>query len=420
MTASEGGPAERIALALSGGGSRAIAFHLGCLRALHAEGILDRVQVISAVSGGSVLAALYCSHDGEFPKFEACVRALLASGLVRPALKTALTTSEGVRALLCFLLFAPIQFVRPLLRLAMRLLPKSWALRVRCEAWLREPPMRRFASRTTILRRALSDTVFDGKMLPDLRGNRPKLIVVACELCTKSAFYFSPDGVGSWRLGETDPSSIEIAHAVAASAAYPVFLPALDEYLTFNKKGVVRRQRVILTDGGVYDNLGLAPLWPDRDPGISLHADPFDTIVACRAGYGLEEAAAPSLSPSRMIAATETMHARAQNFAMKRLFDLKNAGALNGFVIPYLGQDDSKLAYRPPDLVTREATAAYSTDFSAMPAEWIERLSRRGEQLTLALLKEHLPNLLAATSSRASERAASGARAKSASETPNI
>ena len=34
----------RIALALSGGGSRAMAFHLGCLRALKAAGILDKLQ----------------------------------------------------------------------------------------------------------------------------------------------------------------------------------------------------------------------------------------------------------------------------------------------------------------------------------------------------------------------------------------
>jgi predicted acylesterase/phospholipase RssA len=49
-----------IALALSGGGSRAIAFHLGCLRALHDRGVLDKVRVISSVSGGSVIAAAYC------------------------------------------------------------------------------------------------------------------------------------------------------------------------------------------------------------------------------------------------------------------------------------------------------------------------------------------------------------------------
>ena len=42
----------RVGLTLSGGGSRAIAFHLGCLRALHDLGILPQVQVISTVSGG--------------------------------------------------------------------------------------------------------------------------------------------------------------------------------------------------------------------------------------------------------------------------------------------------------------------------------------------------------------------------------
>jgi NTE family protein len=52
-------PPRRIGLALSGGGSRAIAFHLGCLRALHDRGVLEKISVISAVSGGSVVTALY-------------------------------------------------------------------------------------------------------------------------------------------------------------------------------------------------------------------------------------------------------------------------------------------------------------------------------------------------------------------------
>jgi predicted acylesterase/phospholipase RssA len=46
---------ESLAVALSGGGSRAMAFHLGCLRALHQAGLLERVTIISSVSGGSVL-----------------------------------------------------------------------------------------------------------------------------------------------------------------------------------------------------------------------------------------------------------------------------------------------------------------------------------------------------------------------------
>src|SRR5207247_7137422 len=43
-----------IGLALSGGGSRAAAFHLGCLRALSGLGLLPRVRVLSGISGGAL------------------------------------------------------------------------------------------------------------------------------------------------------------------------------------------------------------------------------------------------------------------------------------------------------------------------------------------------------------------------------
>ena len=45
---------KKIGLALSGGGYRAAAYHVGTLRALHKLGILNKVDVISSVSGGSI------------------------------------------------------------------------------------------------------------------------------------------------------------------------------------------------------------------------------------------------------------------------------------------------------------------------------------------------------------------------------
>lgn len=45
---------KRIGLALSGGGYRAAAYHIGALRALHKLGVLGKVDVISSVSGGSL------------------------------------------------------------------------------------------------------------------------------------------------------------------------------------------------------------------------------------------------------------------------------------------------------------------------------------------------------------------------------
>lgn len=51
-----------IALCLSGGGFRATLFHLGVLKRLHELGLLTRVRMLSAVSGGAVTAALFHHH----------------------------------------------------------------------------------------------------------------------------------------------------------------------------------------------------------------------------------------------------------------------------------------------------------------------------------------------------------------------
>ena len=57
MTVRIDGQEKRIGLALSGGGFRAAAFHLGVMRELHRLGILARLDLISCVSGGSIAGA---------------------------------------------------------------------------------------------------------------------------------------------------------------------------------------------------------------------------------------------------------------------------------------------------------------------------------------------------------------------------
>lgn len=387
-----------IGLALSGGGSRAIAFHLGCLRALHGLGLLEKVKVLSSVSGGSVIGALYASSDVEFDEFEARVRKILERGLVWPSIKVAFTSMEGLKALACFLLLATTGIAIWLLRWSIYLL--TWPFpgaRVAIGADRWHPPFIRFASRSTILRRAMERELYGTGDLSALSKARPQLIINSAELRTGSAFYFAADGSGSWRLGKVGRSDISIAHAVVASAAHPLFLPALDENLAFNTRDGSRRvERVVLTDGGVYDNLGLAPLWPDRDPSVSLNVSAVDTIICCRAGYGLRQDAPTQFMVSRLASSFYCVQDRAQNATIKRLFDLREAGKLKGVVLPFLGQDDARMKFAPPDLVSREAAHSYPTDFSRMSAEWIDRLSKRGEQVMIALIKEHTPHLLLA------------------------
>ena len=387
-----------IGLALSGGGSRAIAFHLGCLRALHNAGILQRVKVLSTVSGGSVIGALYAAFDEPFPEFETRVRALLEGGLAGAAVRTAFFTSEGLKAVLCFglvgcanLIFVGLSWQIWLISLlASPQDRKRWPT----DAW--HLPFRRFASRSTIFRRAIDDQLFKGMRLTDLKGEKPFLMINAAELRTGSAFYFTAKESGSWRLGRLARKNTTVADAVAASAAYPIFLPALDELWPFNKSDGSRRlERISLTDGGVYDNLALSPLWPDRDPAVSLNVSPVDIIICCRAGYGLRHDPPSQFLIARLKSAFACIHDRAQNAATKRLFELRDSGKLNGVVLAYLGQDDSRLKFPPANLVTREEAYAYPTDFFAMRPEWVDRLGSRGEQLTKALLAEHAPGLAA-------------------------
>ena len=65
--------ANRIGLALSGGGFRACMYHLGLVRFLRDAGILPRITHITSVSGGSIFAAhlvlnwdRYNGSPGEF------------------------------------------------------------------------------------------------------------------------------------------------------------------------------------------------------------------------------------------------------------------------------------------------------------------------------------------------------------------
>ena len=389
-------PPATLGIALSGGGSRAMAFHLGCLRALDRLGLLPTAALLVTVSGGSVIGAMYAARTGPFEAFEADVRTVLARGFSWPAVVTALTTWEGARALAAFTALSGAAILRLPLAVLRWLASLAGYGRLPGEPVNQRPggSLRRFASRTTILRRTFDSLLFRGRTLGQLRKDGPRLVVVATELQTGTAFYFSPPGVTNYRLGRAESGDVPLSQAVAASAAFPLLLPALDETMTFSKGAVLTHERVTLTDGGVYDNLGLSFLWPDRDPGVSPDVERVRYIIACRAGYGSRRHAAQLFFASRMEAVFGTVHSRAQNAAMNRLFDLRSAGKLDGFALSYLDQDDSRLKFPPPGLVGRAMVADYPTDFPAMPPAWIDALSARGEQLTYAVIREHVPELL--------------------------
>lgn len=386
--------ADTIGLALSGGGSRAIAFHLGCLRAMNRLGLLDRVSVLSTVSGGSVIGVYFHAHRGDFASFEAKIRVLLAQGLV-VRMQRKLFSWLGLKVVGAFVIIGTVgigvTLIRWLLKAVARVTPRSLATHF--ERFDIRSPVHRFASRTTLLDAVLDDLLFNRASLSDLPAH-PHLVINATELRTGSAFRFGTIESGSWRWGKLHKNDVKLAHAVAASAAYPLFLPALDETLIFEKGGELKPSRIILTDGGVYDNLGLGCLWPDRSPDVGLNVAPVGVIICCSAGYGLRQDPPSQFIIARMLSVFSTIFDRAQNASIHRLHEAQRDGQIKSFIFPYLGQLDRNLPNPPPDLVRREEAHAYPTDFNAMPDEWIERLTRRGEQLTLCLARAYIPHLI--------------------------
>ena len=59
----------RVGLSLSGGGYRAAAFHLGTLNKLNELGALEKIDVLSTISGGSITGAAWCLHEGDYASF---------------------------------------------------------------------------------------------------------------------------------------------------------------------------------------------------------------------------------------------------------------------------------------------------------------------------------------------------------------
>ena len=130
------------------------------------------------------------------------------------------------------------------------------------------PPATRTYSRTEAFREVLQH-VFSEQRMRDVARDSLDIVVNATELRTGSAFRFGSRQSGCWPFGTIAAEDAFVADAVAASAAYPVFLPALDRRYRFNERRELRQRptRVLLTDGGVFENLGVGPMEARQERG---------------------------------------------------------------------------------------------------------------------------------------------------------
>jgi predicted acylesterase/phospholipase RssA len=378
-----------IGVALSGGGSRAAAFHLGCLRALHDRGLLSRVRIVSGVSGGALLAALYAYGPANFEEFDAAATTLLRRGLQRAIALRFLTSRRSVQSLLSLVSLPLSGYMSE----AERAVGDTDQQTTNEASHHHGPARLRRVNRTTAFVDVLEQQLFGSRMLSQVSHPGLDVVLTACDLGTGGAVRFGSKVSACTRVG-TLLDEVRVATAVAASAAYPALLPALEERFRFrHRAGQEFDQVLLLTDGGVYDNLGLSVLDVTRDELYTPHVYPVEYIIACDAGAGQSRPAAPHIWPARMKRVVEIMHGRAQHGERARLYAAGSSAKLSGFVYAYLGMRDDRLPVPPVDLVPRGAVASYPTDFRAMSQDDLDALSTRGEQLVRALLPQYCPSL---------------------------
>ncbi len=227
-----------IALALSGGGSRAIAFHLGCLRALHDRKILQQARVLSTVSGGSVIGACWAYRGEDFATFERHVVGVLRRGLQWDILREAFFSVETPRIIATVLVTGSLSLVLALLSLFVSRARQWLGMQTKpLEDWLAASARRLpvWGNLTSAFEAALTRAFFGNTTVDQVKRGNLITIISACDLRTGTAFRFGSEKSGGWRYGRIVGKPPTVAKAVAASAVFPILLPPLIETFEFEK-----------------------------------------------------------------------------------------------------------------------------------------------------------------------------------------
>jgi predicted acylesterase/phospholipase RssA len=255
-------------------------------------------------------------------------------------------------------------------------------------------PRLRTANRTDALRDELAHRVFGDQVVGQVTHRDLATVIAATDLRTGNAVRFGSLNSSCSAYGIIT-APVTVAEAVAASAAFPLLLPAMERTYTFTRPGTSApgQHVLLLTDGGIYDNLGLSVPEPERsaDPHRARLRRRLDHLLRRRPGK-----APPDNRPLRRNPpAAQLRHhpRRAQDAARTKLHAAAAAGQLRGVVHAYLCMPDERAPIPVADLVPVTAVRRYPTDFKAMKPADIQRIATRGEQLTRVLIAHYCPDL---------------------------
>jgi len=332
-----------VGVALSGGGSRAIAFHYGVFEALHELGVDRKIDVVSAISGGAIIGALWTLYAEDWKGFSSKVELILKDGLENSVLDK---------------LRHPAVFLSTLCGLGIDV---------------------------DVLAEVLDKKLFNSIKLYEI-PDTPLLILNASELKTGTNFKFSKNICGSYRVNICFPG-LCLSQAVACSAAFPLVFKAKRLRLSKNED-------VCLTDGGAYDCIGANALMPDKDEK-SILVQNCETVIISDASFpyienrkGLDSSIITGLYASYSVCANKN-----RSLIYNKLYLLNKNKE-----IPYLGT--IKMDSKHPDINNGwskdqlKCVTRYKTNFKPVTGEALKFLRKRGNETTRFIITKYLDHLL--------------------------
>jgi NTE family protein len=381
-------PDKGIAIALSGGGYRAMLFHVGALWRLQDLGLLNctasaphasdfgPLRRISSVSGGSITSAQLAL------RWSAC-RTDDPSALTRHA-----AFEQNV-----------VTPIRRFSEVNLASFNASGVLAILSAVVLP-------GSVNEHVAKAYHKHLFGDATLQDL-PNEPRFVINASNLQSGAVWRFMKPYIRDWRVGEIrNTRLVTVAQAVAASSAFPPPLsPAVFKFkesdYTPNSGGPgsdnLQRPpfttRVVLSDGGVYDNLGLETAWKH-----------YKTLLVSNAGKPFEFEEKPGTNwVSQSARVIGVMDNQVRSLRVRQLIDSFNPGPTGSLPLRtgcYWGIDSNIANFQAPNTLpcpqarTREL-AGVTTDLARKSSELQERLINWGYAICDASVRSHVDSTLA-------------------------
>lgn len=219
-----------VALCLSGGGYRAMLFHLGTLLYLNSQALLPKIDRISSVSGGSITAGVLAHRWS---------RLTFVDGTATNFVDEVVTAVKGMAS----------QTIDQGAVLSGLLLPGT--------------------SIGERVIRAYDKHLFGGDTLQAF-PDRPRFVINATNVQSSALCRFSKPYIWDYQVGQVKNPTRRIAEAVAASSAFPPVLSPVrlkfkeSDFTPGTGSGLQYKPYttdLVLTDGGVYDNMGIETAW---------------------------------------------------------------------------------------------------------------------------------------------------------------